>query len=509
MSQTLAESIAELITGKVLGTSLDDDMRDCLSSGIASGITIFKENVKSQEQVLDLCDDVRKSCRSAAFISIDQEGGPVQRLDDIISPIPSMMALAQLQDLERIKMIINLAGKQMRLLGINCVLAPVLDVNTNARNPIIGTRAFGSSPELVAKLSALVMRSYLEAGMLPVAKHFPGHGDTDLDSHLELPRLSHSRERLEEIELSPFKENLLITPAILVAHLWVECLDKETIPASLSYNVITKLLKEELGFQKLLISDDMLMKAITNKWGLEEACVRAIEAGLDLLLVCAGPTELRKVHKALMDAVNSGRISEERILQSVRARKVALNKVTQFDELEKTRRLSSLSKSVAASEQLLVETSSTAIELSRGVPRNIFLGEEPIDIFIPKIERYPLKFVESLRSEYPAIASRLVEHRYSLNPGDEEIKELSKNKIEKCILVTFRASINRTQVELANQLLSQSKDGLLIASDVPYDLDLLPDWDKAVSMFDPSDLAVRAFAKLMAKSLHICKACGH
>lgn len=502
MSASLSEAIGQLIIGKVQGVELDDGNKACLKNGTIGGITLFKENVESIEQLMNLCDAIRLFSFHPKFIAVDQEGGPVQRLDHIISPIPSMMALGQLEDLSRLNMVINIAARQLSLLGINCVLAPVLDINTNPANPIIGTRAFSSAPDKVAKLGAAVIRSYMDAGLLPVAKHFPGHGDTDMDSHLALPKLSCSRERLEEIELYPFKENLLLTPAILIAHLWIECLDPgETLPSSLSYNVCTKLLKEDLAYQRLLVSDDMLMKAITNKWGLAEACVRAIEAGLDLLLVCSSADDCMLAHTALMAAVKNGRISEERIAQSIRARNAALKMLPAHDEIERGRRVAAMQKSIAAAEPVMTEASTAAIELSRGIPRIIFLAESRIDLFVPEHPRYPLNYFDELLAELPSLKGRLVEHRYPLSPSAADIEKMQSACGDNCILASFRARINKEQLALAEALREKSKRHLLIASDVPYDLDVLPDWDDAVCVFDPSDLAVKAFAKLMKKQL--------
>lgn len=512
MNRSLAEAIGQLIVGKVPGSELDDETKDCLKTGTIGGITIFKENVLSLEQLMKLTDSIRLQSWHPAYIAVDQEGGPVQRLDEILSPLPSMMALGRLNDSQRLKLLIGLAGKQLRLLGFNCVLAPVLDINTNPANPIIGTRAFSESKETVSRLGASVMRSYLEAGVLPVAKHFPGHGDTSIDSHLALPKLDHSIERLEDVELYPFRENLLTTPAILVAHLWVECIDKEELPATLSHNICTKLLKEELGFQNLVVSDDMLMKAITNKWGLEEACVRGIEAGLDLLLVCSGAQDAKAVHKAIMKAVEDGRISQERIMVSCRARQAALKRLPQYEEMERARRLNVLNKSVKASEDMIVDSSASAIELSRGIPKTVFLGDEPIHLYVPELARYPLNYCRWLKTEIPALEDRIVEHRYTVSPAEEECKTLASTCQGNCILVSFRSSNNPGQIRLAHELRQVSKERLLIASDVPYDLDLIQEWDSAVAVFDPTELAVRAFAKLiarqMAKQAGACDACG-
>jgi beta-N-acetylhexosaminidase len=508
LSGTVQEAIGELIIGRVPGTELDEGTRHCLKTGTMGGITIFKENVASQEQLMDLCDSVRKVSWHQALIAVDQEGGPVQRLDEIVSPLPSMMALGNLDDMERLKLITCLSGKQLRLLGFNCVFAPVLDVNTNPQNPIIGTRAFGDDPEQVARMGAAVMRSYLDAGVLPVAKHFPGHGDTSLDSHQALPRLTHDRRRLDSIELAPFCENLLTTPALLVAHLVVECLGEEEVPATMSYAVTTRLLKEELGYQNLVVSDDMLMKAITLKWGLAEASVRALAAGVDLLLVLTGAEDAMAVHRAILEAVANGKLSEQRIFDACRARNAALKKLPSHEEVERGRRLSALRRSVSASESLLLETSASAISRRGGNTFLVFSSQRPVHFFVPKSDRYRFDFVKALAAEIPALSGRLVEHRYSLCPDRQEIEDLAGRSGEHCVLVSFRAALNPGQIELAARLRSSSVVRLLVAADVPYDLDMIAGWEDAAALFDPSNLAVRAFARLVARELESSSLCS-
>ena len=507
MSLTLKEAVGQLIIGRLAGTELDDDTKACLKSGTIGGITIFKENVASQEQLMNVCDSIRKLCWHQAVIAVDQEGGPVQRLDEIISPLPSAMALGNLDDIDRLKFITGLSGKQLRLLGFNCVFAPVLDVNTNPANPIIGTRAAGDDPQKVARLGAVSMRAFLEAGVLPVAKHFPGHGDTDSDSHLSLPRLAQSRQRLESMELVPFAENVLTTPALLVAHLWLECFDKEELPATLSYNVTTRLLKEDLGYQNLVVSDDMMMKAITNKWGLEEASILALAAGVDLLLTLTDATACSRVHEAVLKAVADGRLCEERIFQACRARNAALKKLPHYDETDKNRRLAMLQRSVAASKSLLIETSAAAISVKRGQLCSVFAGTDPIHIYIPALERYPLDFVGELQAQIPSLQGRLVEHRFSPALLEPEIEKLALTASGNCILVSFRAAINKAQIELAHRLQAGSTERLLIAADVPYDLDLISAWENAAVTYDPSNLAVQAFARRAERELKSSNLC--
>ncbi|HAJ94683.1 MAG TPA: beta-N-acetylhexosaminidase, partial [Actinobacteria bacterium] len=208
---------------------------------------------------------------------------------------------------------------QLKAVGINMDLAPVLDVSNNPLNLVIGTRSFGGDPCLVAELGAAFIKGMQEEGIIACAKHFPGHGDTDVDSHLELPVIEHRRERLEKIEIYPFKQVIIAgVDSIMTAHICVPALEsRKGVPATLSYDILTGLLREELGYTGLIITDCMEMKAIADTFGTVEGSVMAIKAGADMVLVSHSFDKQKAAIEATIKEVREGRITEERINQSV------------------------------------------------------------------------------------------------------------------------------------------------------------------------------------------------
>lgn len=195
--------------------------------------------------------------------------------------------------------------------------APVLDVNSNPNNPVIGDRSFSADPNVVSSLGIQTMKGITEQHVIPVVKHFPGHGDTSVDSHLELPKVNKTVKQLEQLELIPFKKAIEAdTDAIMVAHILLPQLDK-TYPASMSAPIITDLLRKQMGYNGLVMTDDMTMKAITNHYGIAQAAVQSVKAGSDVVLIAHDPANTIAVIDALKAAVESNKISEQQIDQSV------------------------------------------------------------------------------------------------------------------------------------------------------------------------------------------------
>src|SRR5690606_31537415 len=210
-------------------------------------------------------------------------------------------------------------GRQLRALGINMNLAPVLDVNNNINNPVIGVRSFGSDPVLVANMGVAALAGLKNAGVGSVVKHFPGHGDTAIDSHLALPIVRKTKEELEKMELLPFEKALQNgARAVMTAHISFPNLTGGTsVPATLSGEILTGILRASWGYDGIIATDDMLMNAIANHFGFKEAVVMAVKAGADQILIAGNPSKQREAQQALLDAVKRGEISEARIDQSV------------------------------------------------------------------------------------------------------------------------------------------------------------------------------------------------
>lgn len=316
------EKVGQLLMLGFGGTRMDRTIAAFLDDMQPGGVALFSRNIDSPEQTMALIRDVRAHDPAGVpmFVSVDQEGGNVVRLKKHATILPSAMALGAANDPDLARRIGQSLGRDLRLLGFNMNFAPVLDVASNPNNPVIGIRSFGSSPKAVGELGAAYVQGLQSEGVLAVAKHFPGHGDTDSDSHYHLPVLDHDRTRLDEVELYPFARAFAEgLDAIMTAHIALPALtDSGDLPATVSERVLTQLLREELGYDGLVITDGLEMQGIVQRFGSGEAAVRAILAGADMVMVLWYPEKKREVRDALLAAVESGRIPQWRLDQAVR-----------------------------------------------------------------------------------------------------------------------------------------------------------------------------------------------
>jgi beta-N-acetylhexosaminidase len=309
---------------------VDADLRAVLAAGDAGGVTLFRRNLPTSEQggATDLANlralneelhAVGAHSGDPLLISVDQEGGRVQRIKAPIEHYPPMFSFARQEDEPAGAAAEALGEKMARELvswGFDIDFAPVLDVHTNAANPIIGDRAFSDKPEAAAHRALAFARGMQAGGILSCGKHFPGHGDTATDSHLRLPRLDHDLSRLREVELLPFVRAIEAKlPMIMTAHVVFAALD-ESVPATLSRKVITGLLREELGYAGVVVSDDLDMKAIADNFGVGDAAIAAIDAGCDVLLLCRNRDHQEEARTALHKEASKDSAFRERISES-------------------------------------------------------------------------------------------------------------------------------------------------------------------------------------------------
>jgi beta-N-acetylhexosaminidase len=319
VSSELEQLAARCLLAGFEGPVVPDSLRRWLERGLG-GVCLFAWNVESRKQVAELTAELRREA-SELIVSIDEEGGDVTRLDAAGgSSYPGNLALGYVDDVELTEAVARAMGAELAGVGVNLDLAPVADVNANAANPIVGVRSFGSDPALVARHVAAFVRGLQRSGVAACAKHFPGHGDTEEDSHLELPTVERDDAAMKAM-LLPFQAAIDAgVRAIMSAHIRVAGLDEA--PATMSRALLTDVLRGELGFAGLVVTDAIEMRAISGTVGAEEGAVRALEAGADAL--CLGhdlPPDA--VHRAIVGAVESGRLSEER-LESSAARVLAL-----------------------------------------------------------------------------------------------------------------------------------------------------------------------------------------
>ncbi len=313
---TLEAAVGQLILAALPGTDLDAGTEAMLRAGRAGGVCLFSRNVRSVAQLRELVTALRAAAPRPLLVSADLEGGYVWRLVPPATHPPSAMACGAARRPDLTRALARAVGTEMRALGIDLNLAPVVDVNNNAANPVIATRSFGESPGLVTEHAVAAVEGYHDAGVAACAKHFPGHGDTAVDSHLALPSIRHDLARLRNVELAPFAAAVAAgVDAVMTAHVVFPALDAD-LPATLSPRVLRGLLREELGFTGVVFSDAMGMSAVADRWGTVEACVLTVIAGADVVCSTGGPAEAADIHAALMAAIDTGRLTEAQVRES-------------------------------------------------------------------------------------------------------------------------------------------------------------------------------------------------
>jgi beta-N-acetylhexosaminidase len=315
MSGTLERLANGCILAGFAGTTTPSWLERELDDGLA-GVVLFGRNVSDPEQLQALTRSLRVS--ATTVVAIDEEGGDVTRLEATRgSSVPGPLALGTIDDVALTEQVGRAIAEELRVAGITLNLAPVADINTNPLNPVIGVRSFGSDPALVSRHVAAFVTGLQAGGVAACAKHFPGHGATDVDSHLDLPVVAATREQLLEIELAPFRSAIAAgARAIMSAHLVVPAID--SVPATLSHAQLTALLREELGFTGTTVTDALEMKAVSETVGMEEGAVLALLAGADAL--CLGHDidegHVARVRAAIVAAVRGGRLDESRVAEA-------------------------------------------------------------------------------------------------------------------------------------------------------------------------------------------------
>ena len=312
------DKIGQLFLFGFTGTSVTPDLASFLKEYKPGGVILFSRNLESVDQIVQLTNDLQQSSpHSPLLIAVDQEGGRVSRLPKRFTIFPPCDVLGRCNSTELAYAAAATIAKELRVVGINMNMAPVLDVNSNPDNPVIGDRAFGSTPDLVSELGWATAAGLQDYQVVACGKHFPGHGDTNADSHKELPIVEVPRERLDLIELPPFRHAVAQGVAsVMTAHVLYRALD-EKLPATLSSMIITDLLRHNMRYDGMVLTDDLEMHAIIDHYGIEDAAVRAVLAGCDVLLICKDRDREVAAFTAIEQAVASGIISIERLNLSV------------------------------------------------------------------------------------------------------------------------------------------------------------------------------------------------
>ena len=450
------------------------------------GVILFRRNVHTPQQLSELCRQLQEINAQVSstplLIALDQEGGMVMRIEQGVTPMPAAMAYQAAGSEPDCETLHHISADEMRQLGVNMLLAPVLDVNNNPLNPVIGVRAFGEDADTVIRYGMAALRGIQSSGMAACAKHFPGHGDTCLDSHYAMDLVPHELARLHAVELRPFKAAIAQgVSAIMTAHVAFPAIEPDrTRPATLSQVVITDLLRGELGFQGVVISDCLEMGAIANGVGVAAGAVASLQAGADIVLVSHQPERQRAAIAAVVAAAQGGQIAPQRLqnaLQHVR-------RLKQMPAVQDWRRLSATSLRLRQAEALALaqKVQSAALQVRGGFrPLNPSVPVALITVEVrssSEIDEVALARNQEPRSsmlEALQVAGMQVsEYSLSAQALDDEVRGAIAfaAQAQQIVLQTYNAALVQGQQRLIVAL-PQSRLWL-VAWRMPQDLDLAP-----------------------------------
>lgn len=312
-NMTLDEKIGQMVIVGLDGYEIDELTQDMIKQYKVGGFILFKRNIKDAYQTLTLINSLKeanKENKIPLFVAADEEGGSVSRMPDEFIKLPTSRAIGKIDSEDLAFEIGNIIGQQLKSLGFNMNFAPVLDIDSNPNNPVIGNRSFGPNEDMVSRLGIAAMNG-IQSHVISTVKHFPGHGDTSVDSHIGLPMVNHDIDRLNNFELVPFAKAIKEgTDGVMIAHILLPAID-EVYPATLSKKVISDILRAEMKFDGIVITDDMTMGAIIENYDIGDAAVKSVLAGTDIVLVCHGYENQMKVIESLKSAVSNGIITEE------------------------------------------------------------------------------------------------------------------------------------------------------------------------------------------------------
>lgn len=489
MDLNLRQQLGQLFMVGFDGLVMNAHITRMIEQYRVGGVILFRRNIASPQQLRSLCRDLQDfNARFSAtplLIALDQEGGMVMRIEQGVTPMPSAMAFAQAGSVADCAALHAISAAEMRALGINMMLAPVLDINNNARNPVIGVRAFGEDPETVTTYGLAAMSGIEAQGMIATAKHFPGHGDTTEDSHLALPVIAHDRDRLDRVELLPFRAAIAQgVAAIMTAHVFFPAVEPQVdLPATLSRAVVTGLLREELHYDGVVMTDCLEMSAIANGVGVATGALLSLQAGNDLVLISHLEQRQTQAMDTVLRAVEQQQLEPGLVVSACR-------RIKQLKQMSAVRHWQQLPVQVDGLQQ------PTAMELSRRVQARALrsIGScRPLDSSLPvllltvavqhrtemdEVATGPTGAGEQARSSMLALLLAagldVVEMVLSAQPAQTDIDAalVQASKFRQIVVQTYNAVLSASQQHLLTRLPASLT--WLVAGRLPYDLDLLP-----------------------------------
>lgn len=477
---TIREKVGQLVFAGFPGYVYDDHIKKLIEEYKLGNIILFARNIDNIKQLHDLDaklhQEIVKETGCMPLISIDQEGGIVTRIMKEPTFLPGSMSIGATNS-KNAYLMGKTSGEELRALGINMNLAPSLDVNNNPLNPVIGVRSYSDKPEVVSEFGLNFIKGLKETGVISTAKHFPGHGDTNADSHYSLPTVPHDKKRLNEIELVPFKKAIAAdVDSIMSAHVFFTAYEKGNLPATLSKNVLTNLLREELGFDGLIVSDCMEMKAISDNYTTPKGSLMGLLAGLDMVFVSQTLENQVGTLELIYNSVIDGTFPEELLNEKVERILKFKNKIKPLmDEYfykpefeEKYQLITDPTTKKLASD--IVDKSLTKVRGKDFYPnkKTLVIATEPYATTIAEDEVSDRSIVDMIKKAKLPLDSMKIKIKIT----DEEINEIANKAkyYEQVVVCTFNAKFNANQAKLVNKLFSVVEDLFVISTRNPYDI---------------------------------------
>ncbi len=473
---TTQEKIGQTIVAGFHGTVVTDELRDLIKRYKVGNILLFSRNITSAKQLFDLNQALQKVAMETMgiplYITIDQEGGMVTRIFDDATFFPGAMTIAATANPNNAYIMGDLMGKELIDLGINMDLAPVLDVNNNPKNPVIGVRSFSDDPEKVALYGVNNMKG-LQNHVVATAKHFPGHGDTHVDSHLALPKVDKSLAELNEFEFKPFRKAIDAgIDAIMSSHINFTSLTEDNLPVTLSKKALTGLLREEMGFKGLIITDGIEMKAIHNHYGAIEATLMAINAGSNLVCICHDLPYQIAASDRLNHALETGELHMDTLNERVE-RILDFKKKLKPINFDLTYEDVKSNIESQATKQLAKQVVFDAVTLIKGNPISLkknalVISTLPSATSIADEDSHNSVLGKKLKVSFESLT--VIESKVS--PTDAEIAQIVQKAkgFDQIIYTSYNGNVYQSQIALINQLSQLDKELHVFALRNPYDL---------------------------------------
>lgn len=496
---SLEEKVGQLLMTQFHGEDANEDARLLIQEVKVGGIIYYNwsNGLHSPSQVQALSAGLQKLAHPIPLlIAVDQEGGVVARLNQGFTRFPGNKALGETSDPSLAKEAAFMTGIELQAVGVNMNLAPVVDINSNPRNPVIGVRSFGESPETVLVFGEQALNGYKEAGVIATLKHFPGHGDTATDSHEDLPIVHKSKEELEQMELLPFAKLAASADAIMTAHIIMPAFDQDSC-STLSEKTLGYL-RDTLGFEGVIVSDSLVMEGVLKKCQtVDEAAIRALNAGCDLLILggrlLSGEragfeltvSDVKRIHRSIIEAVKDGRLSEERINQA--AQKILDLKNRYLASAKEANPPIDLSQVVnlEAHNAVAKKIASMALKTLKNEPVPS-LHDKTISVFAPQLLQDSLDQTTLLKATSCYFKG--------LSPTEDEIEAAKQaaTTADVIFICSYNAWKNPSQITLIQALLDLKKPTVLVVTRDPLDALLFPQANLVFKTFSPTPLSIQA-----------------